>query len=69
MARIAICDLCGKPIDTDEPRIFKIKELKVSWHERYWEEIDAHNDCILKLLRNVHPENQQNERRETYGSN
>ncbi len=43
------CDLCGKPIDSDS-QTFKIKELKVSWNEFWWEQIDAHNECIKKLF-------------------
>ena len=43
------CDLCGKPMDSDS-RTFKIKELKVSWHEFWWERIDAHDECIKKLF-------------------
>lgn len=54
MSLVAICDLCGRPLSADEARVFKIKELKISWHERGWENIDAHNECIRKLLQAAH---------------
>ena len=44
------CDLCGKPLDSDKSRNFKIKELKVSWHESWWQRMDAHDECIKKLF-------------------
>ena len=50
MAMVMNCDLCGKPISGQIPRCFKIKELKGSWHEQYWEFIDAHADCVRKLF-------------------
>ena len=56
MALIAVCDLCGKPIKESEARVFKVKELKLSWHERYWENIDVHNACMKKLLDSMRPE-------------
>ena len=44
-----VCDLCGKPMYSDS-RACKIKELKFSWHEFWWEKIDAHDECIKKLF-------------------
>lgn len=61
MALVAICDLCGKPLAAEEARVFKVKELRVSWHERYWESIDVHNECMLKLLNGVRAERPETE--------
>ena len=44
-----LCDLCGKPIKS-EGRLFKIKELKSNWHERYWVELFAHDKCVKAIV-------------------
>ncbi len=44
-----LCDLCGKPIKYDG-RLFKIKELKSSWHERYWMELLVHDECVKAIV-------------------
>lgn len=50
------CDLCGKPLDSDKSRNFKIKELQVSWYEFRWQRIDAHDECVKKLFDSVKKE-------------
>ena len=53
MALQLMCDLCGKPIEfVQAARRFKIKERKgVACYDRFWwEEIDAHESCVIKLL-------------------
>lgn len=44
-----LCDLCGKPIKS-EGRLFKIKEFKSSWHERYWINLLAHDECVKAIV-------------------
>jgi len=55
------CDLCGKPLDPDKSRNFKIKELNASWHEFWWQQIDAHVECVEKLLNSVKKEQEVKE--------
>ena len=53
MALQLMCDLCGKPIESLQPaRRFKVKERKgISCCDRFWwEEIDVHESCVIKLL-------------------
>lgn len=40
-----LCDLCGKPIDS-QGRLVKIKERKTLWWESYWEELLVHDECV-----------------------
>ena len=44
-----LCDLCGKPIKS-AGRLFKIKELKSSWHESYWVKLLAHDECVKAVV-------------------
>lgn len=44
-----ICDLCGEPIKY-VGRMFKIKELKSFGPEWHWVKLDAHNECVKKIL-------------------
>ena len=46
------CDLCGKPIESD-CRAFKVKELKHSMYEIWWEKIDAHAECVKAVIDSV----------------
>jgi len=55
------CDLCGKPLSDNESRNFKIKELKASWDEHWWQRIDAHVECVEKLLDSVKKNNESHE--------
>lgn len=51
MAQVTTCDICGAPVDGNYHKTFKIKQQR--WHTKgfwYWETIDAHDDCIRKLL-------------------
>ena len=59
MAMQMLCDLCGKPIigSSGNPRCFKVKELTASWHERWWQYIDVHDECVRKLLNAVDDRN------------
>lgn len=45
-----LCDLCGKPIRSDEGRLFKVKELKNSWYERHWTKLLAHDECVKAIV-------------------
>ncbi len=44
-----VCDLCGKEIVTGDYREFKIKERR-GWLESYWVKLDAHDECVRKLV-------------------
>ena len=44
-----ICDLCGEPIKYAE-RSFKIREQKSSRPEWHWVKLDAHDECVRKIL-------------------
>lgn len=59
--RKMLCDLCGKPLDSDKSRKFKIKELQVSWCESWWQRIDAHDECVKKLFDSVKKEQEVKE--------
>lgn len=50
MAYIKICDLCGKPIQGEPQKNYKIKERWSSWWESGWVPIDAHEECVKKLF-------------------
>lgn len=54
-----LCDLCGEPIKS-EGRLFKIKELKSSWHVGYWIELLAHDECV-KAVAEAARERSENE--------
>lgn len=51
---IVICDLCGKPINPlgYKRATYKIKRAwrSSSLHEGGWAVIDAHDECVKKLL-------------------
>ncbi len=49
MAYIRVCDLCGKPLQSTGKK-YRIKKLWVSWYESGWVTIEAHDECIEKLL-------------------
>lgn len=49
MSYVRVCDLCGKPLLSD-CKEYKIKERWFSWHESGWMTIEAHGECIKKLL-------------------
>ena len=51
MAYVLVCDLCGKPLTSEESsEHYKIKKLRFSWHESWWETIDIHKQCREKLF-------------------
>lgn len=53
------CDLCGEPLlNIEKSRSFKIKELKFSWHESWWQRIDTHEECIKKLFDSLNGNNE-----------
>lgn len=49
MAYVRVCDLCGKPLQSIGKK-YRIKERWVSWWESGWITIDAHDECVKKLL-------------------
>lgn len=49
MGYIRVCDLCGKPLQ-EVGREYRIKRRWYSWHENGWEPIEAHDECVRKLL-------------------
>ena len=56
MSVIRCCDLCGKSLIAKPYTRYKIKR---EWYaypgDRGWELIEAHDDCVLKLLNNRVP--------------
>lgn len=55
MGVIHVCDLCGKPLGLDGyKKKYKIKEETTSlWGEHGWVTIEAHDECVRKLLDGV----------------
>lgn len=54
MGVIHVCDLCGKPLGLDDYcKKYKIKEEWTSWWEHGWSTIEAHDECVRKLLDGV----------------
>ena len=50
MGYVRVCDLCGKPLQ-EIGREYKIKKRWYSWPaDSGWETIDAHDECVKKLL-------------------
>ncbi len=49
MGYIRVCDLCGKPLH-EEGREYRIRRRWCLWYEYGWETIDAHDECVRKLL-------------------
>ena len=50
MGYIRVCDLCGKPLQ-EVGREYKIKKRWYGWPaDSGWETIDAHDECVKKLL-------------------
>ena len=52
---ILVCDLCGKPLKPGDGTSFKVKEYGKHW-DSGWKVIDAHSECVKKLLANVKDE-------------
>ena len=49
-----ICDLCGKPLDIHgNGRRFKIKDYQFHMFVWEWTLIDAHDECVKRLLNAV----------------
>ena len=49
-----ICDLCGKPLDIhSNGRWFKIKDYQFHAFMWEWTRIDAHDECVKRLLNAV----------------
>lgn len=68
MAYQLICDLCGKPIIDGANKRYRIKERWVSWYESGWVTIDAHEECVKKLIDSV-KENKEEKENENTESN
>ena len=52
---IRICDLCGEEIDNRDyfhknVRRYQIRRYESLFEHEKWNDIDAHNDCIIKLF-------------------
>lgn len=45
MGYIKVCDLCGKPM-RETGKKYRIN----SWYESGWTKIDAHDECVKRLL-------------------
>ena len=56
MGQIYICDLCKKPLADKPNHKYRIKRLDVLWDERFWTELDVHDECMEKLLDAVEKE-------------
>lgn len=50
MSYKAFCDLCGKQIQGDEARQFKIRERTFSFHESWWTKLEAHDQCVQAVI-------------------
>ena len=49
MSRVLVCDLCGKPIK-GLPSEYKIKKRKYSFYESWWDRLECHDECAMKLI-------------------
>jgi hypothetical protein len=49
MGYIKVCDLCGKPM-REAGKTYRIKERWTSWYESGWTTIEAHDECVKRLL-------------------
>lgn len=49
MSYIRVCDLCGKPM-SEIGKTYRIKERWYSFHENGWTTIEAHDECVKRLL-------------------
>ena len=49
MGYIKVCDLCGKPMQ-EAGKTYRIKERWCLWHESGWTTIEAHDECVKRLL-------------------
>lgn len=53
MGYIRVCDLCGKPLH-EVGREYKIKKRWYAWPaDSGWETIDAHDECVKRLLNSL----------------
>lgn len=51
MSTVHVCDLCGKPMSLDnQGGYYKIKKHWTSWWEHGWVRIEAHDECVKRLL-------------------
>ena len=56
MGYVRVCDLCGKPLH-EVGKTYKIKKRWYSWPaDSGWETIEAHDECVRKLLNAVSEE-------------
>ena len=49
MGYVRVCDLCGKPM-SEPGKKYRIKEQWVSWYESGWRTVEAHDECVDRLL-------------------
>lgn len=50
MSYKVFCDLCGKQIQGDNARQFKIRERHYSFHESWWMKLDTHDQCVQAVI-------------------
>lgn len=52
MGYVQICDLCGERLIDKPYNEYRVKRRWYSFIERGWEKIEAHDECVKKLLDN-----------------
>jgi hypothetical protein len=60
MGYIKVCDLCGKPM-REVGKTYRIKERWYSWYESGWTTIEAHDECVKRLLNALDDEREAEE--------
>lgn len=63
MGYIRVCDLCGKPM-CEPGKTYRIKERWVSWYESGWATIEAHDECVERLLNALDDKREAKEEKE-----
>ena len=49
MGYIRVCDLCGRPM-AEPGKKYRIKKQWTSWWESGWTTIEAHDECVDRVL-------------------
>ena len=53
MGQIYICDLCKKPLSEKDHHKYRVKRRDASLADSWWTEIDVHDECVDKVLKEV----------------
>ena len=55
------CDICGKELTRPDKIFYAIIKKRVySWHEYWWEKLDAHEECWKDLCELITQKQEEN---------